>query len=165
MRVVRISANNIKVEFTDGEIEKYGIDVKSSECGECASRGTVKRILEAVKSESGIDYCGERVFVRLLRSRVGCDMVISRLGASKSEKREAAVIRFPTVGALIAACRTMDKATVCDAYVGYGGAYLISSAPLTGYGERAEFPFAEEFVREHCRLVCETNAAERLGAL
>jgi hypothetical protein len=125
----------------------------------------VKRILEAVKSESGIDYCGERVFVRLLRSRVGCDMVISRLGTRESERGAASVVRFPSIGALIAACRTINKETVCDAYVGYGGAYLISSAPLTGYGERAEFPFAEEFVREHCRLICAQNAVERLGAL
>ena len=164
MRVIRISANNVRVEMSEEEAEKYGIDV-TAEAENGATRGTVRRLLEAVKRESGIDYCGERVFVRLLRSRVGCDMVISRLGAREPEKAETSVIRFASVGALIAACRTMDKNTVCDAYVGHGGAYLISASPLTGYGEGVDFSLAEEFVREHCRLVCEANAAKILGAL
>ena len=114
MRVIRISANNVRVEMSEEEAEKYGIDA-TAEAENGATRGTVRRLLEAVKRESGIDYCGERVFVRLWRSRVGCDMVISRLGAREPEKAETSVIRFASVGALIAACRTMDKNTVCDA--------------------------------------------------
>lgn len=165
MRVVRISANNIRVEFTEAELEKYGLDTALAEGEACAPVGAVKKILEAVKRESGIDYCGERVFIRMLRSCGGGDMVISRLGAH-TDSAETAVLRFSCVGSLIAACRTMDKSIRADAYIGIGGAYLITAdGNSDGYGERLVFSFAEEFVREHCRLVCAQNAAERLGAL
>lgn len=167
MNVVRISANNVRVVFSDAELKKYGLEINGTEGELCAPRGTVKRILEAVKSESGVDYCGERVFVRLVRMRDGgCDVMISRLGVSEREADVAAAVRFPSVGALIAACRTMDKRIRADAYFGIGGAYLlIKEGDASAYGETVNFPYAEAFVREHCRLVAEENAVSALGIL
>ncbi len=170
MKVVRISANNVKVAFSEAELLKYGLDISVSEGECCVSRGTVKKILEAIKSESGVDYCGERVFIRLIRERDGsCDMIISRLGLREKGREEASVLRFLSVGALIAACRTMDKSIRADAYVGSGGTYLIVSGDdeqkAAGYGERLEFALAEAFVREHCRLIAAENAVEVLGRL
>ncbi len=167
MKVVRISANNVKVAFSESELERYGLEITSPEGECCAPKGTVKKILEAVKSESGIDYCGERVFIRLVRARGGgCDLLISRLGIRDNAISEDAVIRFGSVGSLIAACRTMDKGICADAYVGIGGAYLIADrGVLTGYGETVEFSYAEAFVREHCRLVAEKRAIDMLGKL
>ena len=170
MNVIRLSANNVKVAFSEAELEKYGLDI-SAPCGECcAACGTVKRILEAVKSESGVDYCGERVYIRVVRARDGgCDMIISRLGKGEITDRPDGVLCFRTVGALIAACRTMDKSIRSDAYIGENGAYLIiGGADLqrcTNCGERLLFAFAEAYVREHCRPITCGDAVEVLGRL
>ncbi len=166
MNVIRISANNVKVAFSESELEKYGLEISVSEGECCAPRGTVKKILEAVKNESGVDYCGERVFIRLIRARGGgCDMIISRLGIREGAA-ESAVLRFSSAGSLIAACRTMDKGIRADAYIGIDGAYLIANGGgAGGYGEKADFSFAEAYVREHCRLICAGDAVQRLGRL
>ncbi|MBQ1212067.1 MAG: hypothetical protein IIV03_05900 [Clostridia bacterium] len=169
MRVIRISANNVRVEMSDEEAEKYGIDA-TAEAENGAARGTLRRLLEAVKSESGIDYCGERVSVRLLRSHGVCDMIISRLGVCESKAPGACVVRFPSVGALIAACRVMDRALRADACIGEIGAFLIIDAEHASKfsnkdGEVTDFAFCEEFVREHCKTVCTGDAIRCLSEL
>lgn len=169
MRVIRISANNVRVEMSDEEAEKYGIDA-TAEAENGAARGTLRRLLEAVKSESGIDYCGERVSVRLLRSHGVCDLIISRLGVCESKAPGACVVRFPSVGALIAACRVMDRALRADACVGDGAAFLVINGEGVSKmkvkdGEVLSFSLCEEFVREHCKTVCTGDAIRCLSEL
>ena len=167
MRVIRISANNVRVELSEAEAEKYGIDANDgAENG--TPRGTVKKLLEAVKRESGVDYCGERVSIRLLRSQGVCDMIISRLGVCEHKSARACVLRFQSVGALIAACRVADSSLRADACIGEIGAFLIIDAEHASKfsskdGEVTDFAFCEEFVREHCKTVCTGDAIRCLG--
>jgi len=137
----------------------------------------VDLIMARIKKETGVDYCGERVFIRMFRSRDGgCELFISRT-EEKGEKGErveeggSEVVCFPTANALISACRAMVGGE-SDAYIGDKLAYLIipkgSEAELAvaeEFGKTVDFFGAEEFVREHCDLLVKGNAASVIGKL
>lgn len=178
MEVIRLGINNVKISLSAGELERYGLEYPDTEGDYChVARYTVKRILAAVKKETGVDYCGERLFIRMFRSRDGgCELFISRT-EEKGEKGEqveqgaSEVVCFPTANALISACRAMVGGE-SDAYIGDKLAYLIipkgSESELAiaeEFGKAADFLGAEEFVREHCDLLVKGNAASVIGRL
>ncbi len=174
MELVRISANNLKVTLTEKELEDYGITVPEGD-GEhyCGARHAVKKILEAVKKETGVDYCGERVFVRIYKgSDGGCELFISRTSRPEEKVRGCAVFRFDSVSSLIDACRSLPPYCASDAYTEGEAVFLLlpladdaSLAAARERGSKVDFLLAEEYVREHCRLICEKNAIKRLGML
>ena len=177
MEVIRMGANNVKIALSAEELERYGLEMPDTEGDYCfATRYTVKKILAAVKRETGVDYCGERVFIRMFRSRDGgCEMFISRAekgeDGRKGKESERRVVRFPTVNCLLCACRAIDKCK-SDAYIGDACAYLILPAEAEEaicaaeeFGYTADFCCAAEYVEEHCRLLVDGNAAEVLGRL
>lgn len=174
MELVRISANNLKVTLTEKELDDYGITVPDGD-GEhyCGARHAVKKILEAVKKETGVDYCGERVFVRIYKgSEGGCELFISRTSRPAERACGCAVFRFASVASLLDACRSLPPCCASDAYTDGETVFLLlpsaeeaSLAAAKERGTRVDFLLAEEYVREHCRLICGENAIKRLGAL
>ena len=178
MEVIRLGTNNVKISLSADELERYGLEYPDTEGDYChVARYTVKRILAAVKKETGVDYCGERLFIRMFRSRDGgCELFISRT-EEKDEKGERVensggrVVCFPSANALISACRAMVGCE-SDAYIGDKEAYLIlpqgSEAELAvaeEFGKTVDFLGAEEYVKEHCDLLVKGNAVEVIGRL
>lgn len=174
MELVRISANNLKITLTAEELDDYGISVPEGD-GEhyCGARHAVKKILEAVKRETGVDYCGERVFVRIYKgSDGGCELFISRTSRPEEKARGWAIFRFGSVSLLTEVCRALSPRAAGDAYSDGEAAFLLlpladeaSIAVAKERGNRVDFSCAEEYIREHCSFICGGNAIKRLGTL
>jgi len=177
MNVIRIGPDNVKVELTREDTERFGLDTEGEDsllAPETAR--SVKKIMESVRDESGIDFCGERVAIRLFPSRDGgCELFVSRLSsrsnerASEKTEEKNAVLRFFEVEEASAAARELDTSGG-DAFTDSRSLFLIiPKSLLAGHSElskkRVSFPHIEAYIEEHLKQIYSGDAIERLSLL
>ena len=176
MNVIRIGPDNVKVELTREDAQRFGLDSESEdsllspETARC-----VKKIMESVRDESGVDFCGERVAVRMFPSRDGgCELFVSRLSRTpekqtpKAEEKNA-VLRFFEVEEAIETARAIGSGGG-DAYTDSRSLFLVlPRGVLARLGsqavERVSFPHIEAYIEEHLKKIYSGDAIERLAEL
>jgi len=194
MEFINIGKSNIKISLTAEEVLAYELDI-SDDCGSCRGGAgrALRRIFESIKEQTGIDYSGDRVYVRMFRSKCGGrELFVTRLGAGRqgaedgerkdteSDSTVAAspqIYSFDGISPLLSACkaiRTLQNAGESAAYItdigGSRRAFLLlySDLPhvdalLCEYGKKESFTGAKEFVLEHCDVLAESGAIAYLA--
>lgn len=89
MELILISDSKLKITLTSDDMAQYELDCDTMDYDNTDTRRAFREIFDHVKSISGFDTAGDRLFIQLYPSREGgCEMYITKLGLICAEKRE-----------------------------------------------------------------------------
>lgn len=195
MELIRIGDGKLKVMLSADDMKRYEIDGESLDYEDSGTRRAFREILEEAKSRTGFDSSGDRVFIQVYPSRSGgCEMYVTKLAScicaadsaqgptpdtpKKKGLPQMKIFVFGDSQSLLVACRAAGRYASSGGSAYYcpeSGRYYLSlpdaktDAPaydtLREYGRMVTYPAAAEYLCEHCRCICESDALSRLGGL
>ena len=81
MDLIRIDDNKMKIMLTPGDMQCYALDADNMDYAKDDTRRAFRSILDEVRSRTGFDAKGNKIYVQLYPSREGgCEMFVTKLG-------------------------------------------------------------------------------------
>ena len=94
MEWIRIDQNKLKIMLSKEDACKYALYPETASVEDAATRRAFREILCATKSDVGIDFSEERVYIQLFPSREGgCELFVTKMGGREQEieKRDMSI--------------------------------------------------------------------------
>ena len=81
MDLIRIDDNKMKIMLTPGDMQCYELDADTMDRNKSETCRAFRNILDEVRSRTGFDAKGNKIFVQMYPSREGgCEMFVTKLG-------------------------------------------------------------------------------------
>ena len=181
MEMIMISPSQLKVTLDAAEMKKYELDLEGLR-GADLRQLALRRILRTASEQTGFEYDGGRVVVRMFPSKDGgCELFVSRLARVSRPQSELcrgdaavrdgmSVYSFPSLTQLLCACRRLSDAGYADASYAYrengrDAYYLViegESPLICEMGGTRLGSGASGYINEYCTLIC-GDAVARLS--
>lgn len=194
MELLLISENKIKISLTKEDLDGYSITSEDIDYDNTETRRVFWTLLDEAKRVTGFDAAKSRIFIQIYPGKDGgCELYVSKINKSTEDvgsvgalKRlvkqcesvkstEMTVCRLQSIEGLIAVCKRLKA-------LGYNGeASAFSEGKerfyLTLDGYDTDSGFLEEYggadldgrmipyIKEHCTLICDKDAVQRLSEL
>ncbi len=80
MDLIRIDDNKMKIMLTPVDMQSYSLNAEEIDCTKTETRRAFRHILDDVRSQTGFDAQGNKIYVQLYPSREGgCEMFVTKL--------------------------------------------------------------------------------------
>ena len=189
MELLLITENKLKIMLSRDDLCSYGITVDEIDYDNTETRRVFWSLLDEAKQKTGFDAAISRIFIQIFPDREGgCEMYVSRLRSIEGQKRgvtckiDASCARrafvFDSLERLLAVCRAvrgapplLSSSAYTERREGACRCFLITEGDgaalerITEYGELWDVSLLPYYIKEHCKVICEGNAIETLGAL
>lgn len=151
MDLIRIDDNKMKIMLTRGDMQCYALDADHIDYASDDTRRAFRSILDEVRSRTGFDAKGNKIYVQLYPSREGgCEMFVTKLGIlcaledasehvtptkgqssahlrahpqrlAEGERHRAVAFSFEALEHLLCVCRRLRSRTFHGASAAYWG--------------------------------------------
>lgn len=195
MELLLISENKIKISLTKEDLDGYSITADDIDYDNTETRRVFWTLLDEAKRKTGFDAAKNRIFIQIYPGKDGgCELYVSKLTRPEREtdsshdifrtsvkrnvtdkKVNDAVYCFEEISGLISVCKRLKAIGYFQKVSAYSDGekrfFLSLDSPekefpfIMEYAEAQDSRCARLYINEHCSLICDGDAVERLGNL
>ncbi len=179
-----ISESKIKISLSKTDMDGYSISCDDIDYANTETRRVVWALLDDVRQKTGFDAAKSRIFVQIYPSRDGgCELYVSKLDKSEIKEKPSAkdsppkweYYIFDGIESVLSVCRAL----YIQGYAGDTRVYsddigrvffcaergTLSRTFMTEYAIPIDSETLPFYIKEHCSVLCPSDAVGVLGKL
>ncbi len=190
MKLQQLNENEIKIILSKEDLRELDLTIRTIDYNTTKTRKAMWEIFDRARAQTGFDAAKNRIYVKLYPlSDGGCEMYVSKLGSkndipfgnadtSYSVRRQNLryaggdyAFSFESFESLYCACKALKPISDSSLYLS-GSHYILLLKKLkrtpgdlqrwNEFGEPLKTKYISAYLDEHCTLLCENNAVEKI---